>query len=178
MRKTHRWFCRPDGTALGGARRTYRQPGGRELTIAAVRLCRTVSCGHRRPLGAPARSAGRARPHLRPAGSAPADASTAWCWAVLMKAAGRRRHATIPGSRARCAPISVSIRRSGASALAAHDFAQALGAPEVILARAAKVAGAPTVARASCSGSPRSPANAWSEVTRTRRHLSRLGARA
>ena len=29
--------------------------------------------------------------------------------------------------------------------LAAHDFAQALGAPEVILARAAKVAGAPTV---------------------------------
>jgi ATP-dependent helicase/nuclease subunit B len=30
--------------------------------------------------------------------------------------------------------------------LAAHDFAQALGAPEVILARAAKSAGAPTVA--------------------------------
>jgi ATP-dependent helicase/nuclease subunit B len=30
--------------------------------------------------------------------------------------------------------------------LAAHDFAQTLGAPEVILARAAKVAGAPTVA--------------------------------
>lgn len=30
--------------------------------------------------------------------------------------------------------------------LAAHDFAQGLGAPEVILARAAKVAGAPTVA--------------------------------
>jgi ATP-dependent helicase/nuclease subunit B len=30
--------------------------------------------------------------------------------------------------------------------LAAHDFAQALGAPEVILARAAKTAGAPTVA--------------------------------
>ena len=29
--------------------------------------------------------------------------------------------------------------------LAAHDFAQALGAPEVILARAAKIAGAPTV---------------------------------
>jgi ATP-dependent helicase/nuclease subunit B len=30
--------------------------------------------------------------------------------------------------------------------LAAHDFAQALGAPEVVLARAAKAAGAPTVA--------------------------------
>ena len=30
--------------------------------------------------------------------------------------------------------------------LSAHDFAQALGAPEVILARAAKLAGAPTVA--------------------------------
>jgi ATP-dependent helicase/nuclease subunit B len=33
-------------------------------------------------------------------------------------------------------------RRTG---LAAHDFAQALGAPEVILSRAAKVAGAPTI---------------------------------
>ncbi len=30
--------------------------------------------------------------------------------------------------------------------LSAHDFAQALGAPEVILSRAAKLAGAPTVA--------------------------------
>jgi ATP-dependent helicase/nuclease subunit B len=39
--------------------------------------------------------------------------------------------------------LDLPERRIG---LAAHDFAQALGAPEVILSRAAKVAGAPTVA--------------------------------
>jgi ATP-dependent helicase/nuclease subunit B len=39
--------------------------------------------------------------------------------------------------------LDLPERRVG---LAAHDFAQALGAPEVILSRAAKVAGAPTVA--------------------------------
>ena len=40
---------------------------------------------------------------------------------------------------------SASIRPSAAPALSAHDFAQALGTGEVILARAAKVAGSPTV---------------------------------
>ena len=48
--------------------------------------------------------------------------------------------------RGRCARdlgLDPPERRIG---LSAHDFAQALGAPEVILARAAKVAGAPTVA--------------------------------
>ena len=39
--------------------------------------------------------------------------------------------------------LDLPERRIG---LSAHDFAQALGAPEVILSRAAKVAGAPTVA--------------------------------
>jgi ATP-dependent helicase/nuclease subunit B len=54
-------------------------------------------------------------------------------------------------------------RRNG---LSAHDFAQALGAPEVILTRAGKVAGAPTVASrfvqrlAAFAGEPR-----WNEVT-------------
>ncbi len=50
--------------------------------------------------------------------------------------------------------------------LSAHDFAQGLGAPEVILARAAKLAGAPTVTSrfvqriAALAGEPR-----WKEVT-------------
>jgi ATP-dependent helicase/nuclease subunit B len=42
--------------------------------------------------------------------------------------------------------------------LSAHDFAQALGADEVILAYPAKLAGTPTCHRASSSGWPRSPA--------------------
>src|SRR6185437_6176268 len=39
--------------------------------------------------------------------------------------------------------LDLPERRIG---LSAHDFAQALGAPEVILSRAAKLGGAPTVA--------------------------------
>ena len=51
----------------------------------------------------------------------------------------------MPGSAARCAQSSASICPSAASDLSAHDFAQMLGAREVILTRAAKIGGAPTV---------------------------------
>ena len=70
---------------------------------------------------------------------------TAWCWAASTKAPGRRRRAAIRGCRGRCGGSLASIRRSGASGLSAHDFAQALGRAKVILTRAQKVGGAPTV---------------------------------
>ena len=91
------------------------------------------------PHGAAARRAGRARAHLRSARSAPA--------------AGRPRRARrivegIWPPETRSDPwlsrpmrqelgLDLPERRIG---LSAHDFAQALGAPEVILTRAAKVA--------------------------------------
>ena len=65
--------------------------------------------------------------------------STASCSAASTKAPGRRRRAAIPGSRRpmrRQLGLDPPERRIG---LAAHDFAQALGAPEVILTRAAKL---------------------------------------
>ena len=67
--------------------------------------------------------------------------------------------------------LDLPERRIG---LSAHDFAQALGAPEVILSRAAKLAGAPTVTSrfvqrlAALAGEAR-----WNDVLRARRQLSR-----
>ena len=52
----------------------------------------------------------------------------------------------MPGSAGRCGStlgLDLPERRIG---LSAHDFAQMLGAPEVILTRAAKIGGAPTQA--------------------------------
>ena len=63
--------------------------------------------------------------------------------------------------------------------LSAHDFAQALGADEVILAYPAKLGGAPTVTSrfvqrlAAVAGEER-----WKRARRTWREISRLGARA
>ena len=63
--------------------------------------------------------------------------------------------------------------------LSAHDFAQMLGAGEVVLAYPAKLAGAPTVPSrfvqrlAAVAGEER-----WEAALRARRALSRLGARA
>ena len=65
--------------------------------------------------------------HLGPLGSAPGQPSTASCSAASTRAPGRRRRATIPGSRARCAARSASIRPNAASASSAHDFAQSAG---------------------------------------------------
>ena len=71
--------------------------------------------------------------------------------------------------------LDLPERRIG---LSAHDFAQLLGAPEVILTRAAKLAGAPTVASrfmqrlAAVAGE-----SAWKErVARGEKYLA-LGAR-
>ena len=72
--------------------------------------------------------------------------SIAWCWVVWSKASGRRRLAAIPWlNRPMRHELGLDLpeRRIG---LSAHDFAQSLGAREVILTRAAKLSGAPTVA--------------------------------
>ena len=83
--------------------------------------------------------------HLGSAGSAPAD--------LRPRRARRpqRRHLAARDAQ-RSLAVSRPMRRDlgldppeRRIGLSAHDFAQALGAPEVILARAAKVAGAPTV---------------------------------
>ena len=87
--------------------------------------------------------------------------STASCSAAWSKASGRRRRAAIPGSAGRCAAalgLDLPERRIS---LNAHDFAQMLGASEVVLAYPAKLAGAPTVASrfiqrlAAVAGEPR-----------------------
>ena len=102
--------------------------------------------------------------------------STAWCSAAWSKASGRRRRAPIPGSAGRCGTqlgLDLPERRIG---LSAHDFAQVLGAREVILTRAAKLGGAPTVASrfmqrlAAVAGEAR-----WKAALRARRALSRAG---
>ena len=91
-------------------------------------------------------SAERASADLRPAGSA-ADANpTASSSADWSKASGRRRRAIDPWlSRPMRHELGLDLpeRRIG---LSAHDFAQLLGADEVILTHAAKVGGAPAVA--------------------------------
>ncbi len=71
--------------------------------------------------------------------------SIASCWAASTKAPGRPKPAATPGCRARCAAISGSIRPSAASDLPRTTSRKRLGAAEVILSRAAKLAGAPTV---------------------------------
>ena len=56
--------------------------------------------------------------------------------------------------------------------LSAHDFAQALGAPEVILSRAAKIAGAPTVTSRFVQRIAALAGARWNEVlTRGNRYL-------
>ena len=72
--------------------------------------------------------------------------------------------------------LDLPERRIG---LSAHDFAQALGAPEVILTRAARQAGAPTVASrfvqrlAAVAGDER-----WKAALEQRRAISGVGAQA
>ena len=72
--------------------------------------------------------------------------------------------------------LDLPERRIG---LSAHDFAQLLGAPEVILTRAAKIAGAPTVASrflqrlAAVAGEER-----WQQALERGAHYYRAGAHA
>ena len=60
--------------------------------------------------------------------------------------------------------------------LAAHDFAQALGAREVILTSAAKLAGAPTVPSRFVQRLAAVAGARWERCARPRRTISRLGA--
>ncbi len=72
--------------------------------------------------------------------------------------------------------LDLPERRIG---LSAHDFAQVLGAREVILTRAAKIAGTPDRALAlSCSASPRVAGERWQAVARARQRSISHWARA
>ena len=72
--------------------------------------------------------------------------------------------------------LDLPERRIG---LSAHDFAQMLGAGEVIITRAAKVGGAPTVDLAFHATHRRTGRRRrWNDVLRARRSLSRPGTRA
>ena len=133
----------PSAAMTGGrwrapSRKIANSPAAAGLAVAPRRLCRTVPCRARRPHGAAAGKSRRARAHFRSAGSAPADDRPRGARRPQRGHLAAAKCAAIRGCLARCAAISVSICRSGASVLSAHDFAQALGAPEVMLTRAAK----------------------------------------
>ena len=140
-------FTGHDGTALARAlEELIESPSAAGLAVAQKRLRRVVP-RRRRPT---ARCAGRKRRTCACSIYGPLEARLQTlrprsCSAASTKAPGRRRRATIPGSAARCAAISASIRPSAASASPRTTSRRRLGAPEVILARAAKIAGAPTV---------------------------------
>ena len=139
-------FADHDGSALARAlRRTRRQPGRRRCSPSPAATMPNYST----PPSATASCAGRKSATCACASSArwkrACSRSTASCSAGSTKAPGRRRRAAIPGCQRpmrRDLGLDPPERRIG---LSAHDFAQALGAPEVILTRAAKLAGAPTV---------------------------------
>ena len=110
---------RRHATAQRWPLRSRRSPTNASATAFAIALARLsgfLPRRDRRPRGAAAGPAGRARAYLRPAGSAAAERRPRWCSAAWSKAPGRRRRAAIPGSTARCATSSASICRSGASA--------------------------------------------------------------
>ena len=166
---------RPHRRTRQGVRRDRRR---RRARRRAGRLCRAVPRRHRRPHGAAARGR-RAGAHLRPARSAPAIGRSRWCWAASSRASGRRETRADPWlSRPMRHELGLDLpeRRIG---LSAHDFAQALGAPEVILTRAAKHGGAPTVASrfvqrlAAVAGEAR-----WNAALRARRALCGAGPQA
>ena len=148
------------------------------LDVDRRRLRRAVPRGHRRPHDLPA-----ARPRRGCASSAcskrACNRSIAWCSAAWSKASGRRRRAAIRGSAGRCATTSASICRSGASACRRTISRRRSARREVILSRAAKLGGAPTVASrfvqrlAAVAGKTR-----WDAALDARRTLRRAGAPA
>ena len=71
--------------------------------------------------------------------------------------------------------LDLPERRIG---LSAHDFAQLLGAREVILTHAAKIAGTPTVPSRFIQRLAAVAGERWKRARDARRRLSRLGARA
>ena len=182
-----------DATAIGGRRSPgcdgsalaevfddiAASPAAADLTVAPGDYARPVRappsptawCGGRIAPACACASSGRSR-----RGS---PRSTAWCSAGSSKAPGRRMPAAIPGSAADAARSSASICRSGASAFRRMISRSCWARREVILTRAAKLAGAPTVASrfvqrlAAVAGEAR-----WSDaVARGERYLA-LGAHA
>ncbi len=120
--------------------------GGRRLPAAARRrLSRPVRGAARRAGGAAELRQPSAARDLGPArGAAAARRSHRARRPQRGHLAAARRRA-IPGSPGRCGANSACRRRSGSIGPAAHDFAQALGAREVVLTRALRVEGTPTV---------------------------------
>ncbi len=138
-------FAGPDGAKLADALdELSTSTAAAELLVEDVRLCRAVRRRHCRAGGTPAaqpnariRILGLLEARLTDSdrvvlgglveGTWPPESRTdAWLSRPMRLALG----------------LDLPERRIG---LTAHDFAQLLGAPEVILTRAAKIAGAPTV---------------------------------
>ena len=117
----------------------------------------------------------RARAHPRAARGPPGAARPGGARRPRRGPLAARHLATIPGSAGRCAAqlgLDLPERRIG---LAAHDFVQAFGAPEVVLTRARKAGGAPDRAVAlSAAARRRSSGEAWPAVEAARR--AALGA--
>ena len=143
--RRHRAFA-GDDTTRPRLRGTHREPDRRRPRRRQKRLCRTVPRHRRRPDVKVRRriSDRRARAHLRPL-----EARLLTFDRVVL---GGLNEGTWPPETRNDPWLSRPMRRDlgldppeRRIGLSAHDFAQALGAREVILARAAKVAGSPTV---------------------------------
>ena len=133
-------------------------PAAKRACGRARRLRRTVSCRDRRAAWCASPGCTTRACAFWGRSKRVCSMSTASCWAGWTRAPGRRKPAADPWlsrpMRQRPRPRSA---RAAHRPLRARFRAGAAAPSEVILSRAAKVAGAPTVPRASCSGSPRSP---------------------
>ena len=151
----------------------------RRFPGVAGRLCRPVRDRDRGPRLPPRRDARARMCAFSVRSKRASSASIAWCSARWSTASGRRRRAATRGCRGRCGSRSGSICRSGASACRRTTSRNCSGTREVILSRAAKLGGAPTVASrftqrlAAVAGETH-----WKRRARARRKISRLGARS
>ncbi len=133
------------------ARRTHRTVAGRSVAspVATTPSFSAARAGRARRR---AELRKRARPHLRPAGSAPADLDR-MVLGGLNEGIWPPTRAAIPGSAARCGLTSVSICRSGASALP-RTTSRRRSAPRRSSSRAPPSRAArPPSPPASCNGS-------------------------
>ena len=129
--------------AGGGVRRDRARRLPRDLR-SSLRLRRAVSARDRRPHRAPARAGGRAGAHLRPLESRLQHADRIVLGGLVE---GTWPPQTRPDpwlSRPMRHTLGLDLPERRIS-LSAHDFAQALGAREVMLSYPAKLSGAPTV---------------------------------
>ena len=172
LRRPRRQRARP---RLRGTHRQARPPPALPSRKATMPSCSTPPsptawCGGRKRRTCACASSARSKRACR--------RSTASCSAASTKASGRPKPRSDPWlSRPmrRDLGLDPPERRIG---LSAHDFAQALGAPEVILTRAAKVAGAPTVTSRFVQRIAALAGDALGRGARARRQLSRARPRA